>query len=70
MIPIVSITDLVLAVLCFGISAKLFASYKTKPSQLMRYFLAFYLFFAYLLTKRIQLERQERELRRTLAALE
>ncbi|KKU48083.1 hypothetical protein A3H10_03065 [Candidatus Uhrbacteria bacterium RIFCSPLOWO2_12_FULL_46_10] len=45
MIPIVSITDLVLAVLCFGISAKLFASYKTKPSQLMRYFLAFYLFF-------------------------
>ncbi|OGH03224.1 MAG: cytochrome C assembly protein [Candidatus Lambdaproteobacteria bacterium RIFOXYD1_FULL_56_27] len=31
---------------------------------------AFYLFFAYLLTKRIQLERQERELRRTLAALE
>lgn len=45
MIPIVSITDLILAVLCFGISAKLFASHRASPSKLIDYFLAFYLFF-------------------------
>lgn len=45
MIPAVSITDFVLAVLCFGIAARIFVSHKGELPVLTRYFFLFYLFF-------------------------